>query len=93
MGDVSWAVPTVQLSTATVGAGTPAHSWQAVAAGRHVDRHEGNDGRREDDTLTPIDLFTDPTHIRRPEPNLIAARRFQYKSVRSRQAGARLSKQ
>ena len=34
MGDVSWAVPTVQMTTATWVPGTPAHSWQAVAAGR-----------------------------------------------------------
>lgn len=33
VGDVSWAVPTVGLRTATWVPGTPAHSWQAVAAG------------------------------------------------------------
>ena len=33
MGDVSWRVPTVQLTAATFVPGTPAHSWQAVAAG------------------------------------------------------------
>lgn len=33
VGDVSWTVPTVGLSTATWVANTPAHSWQAVAAG------------------------------------------------------------
>ncbi len=33
VGDVSWVVPTTGLSTATWVAGTPAHSWQAVAAG------------------------------------------------------------
>lgn len=32
VGDVSWNVPTVGLSTATWVPGTPAHSWQAVAA-------------------------------------------------------------
>lgn len=33
MGAVSWRVPTVQLSPATWVPGTPAHSWQVVAAG------------------------------------------------------------
>ncbi|HEY8521544.1 MAG TPA: amidohydrolase [Gammaproteobacteria bacterium] len=32
-GDVSWAVPTASLNTATWVPGTAAHSWQAVAAG------------------------------------------------------------
>lgn len=32
VGDVSWNVPTAGLSTATWVPGTPAHSWQAVAA-------------------------------------------------------------
>jgi len=33
VGDVSFAVPTVGMGTATWVPGTPAHSWQAVAAG------------------------------------------------------------
>ena len=33
VGDVSWTVPTAGFSTATWVPGTPAHSWQAVAAG------------------------------------------------------------
>ena len=33
LGDVSWNIPTVQLTSATWVPGTPAHSWQAVAAG------------------------------------------------------------
>ncbi len=33
VGDVSWTVPTVGLRTATWVPGTPAHSWQATAAG------------------------------------------------------------
>ena len=33
VGDVSFAVPTVGMSAATWVPGTPAHSWQAVAAG------------------------------------------------------------
>ena len=33
VGDVSWVVPTTGFNTATWVPGTPAHSWQAVAAG------------------------------------------------------------
>src|SRR5262249_23061676 len=33
VGDVSWVVPTAGFSTACWVPGTPAHSWQAVAAG------------------------------------------------------------
>ena len=33
VGDVSWNVPTAGVRTATWVPGTPAHSWQAVAAG------------------------------------------------------------
>lgn len=33
VGDVSWTVPTVGVNTATWVPGTPAHSWQAAAAG------------------------------------------------------------
>ncbi|MFQ5629190.1 MAG: amidohydrolase [bacterium] len=33
VGDVSWVVPTTGLGAATWVPGTPAHSWQAVAAG------------------------------------------------------------
>ena len=33
IGDVSWLVPTAGFRTATWVPGTPAHSWQAVAAG------------------------------------------------------------
>jgi len=34
VGDVSWIVPTVECATATWAAGTPSHSWQAVAQGK-----------------------------------------------------------
>jgi aminobenzoyl-glutamate utilization protein B len=33
LGDVSWNVPTIELSAATWVPGTPAHSWQATACG------------------------------------------------------------
>jgi aminobenzoyl-glutamate utilization protein B len=41
VGDVSWQVPTVGFRTATWVPGTPAHSWQAVAAGGMSIGHKG----------------------------------------------------
>ena len=41
VGDVSWLVPTVGFATATWVPGTPAHSWQAVAAGGMSIGHKG----------------------------------------------------
>ena len=41
VGDVSWAVPTAGFGTATWVPGTPAHSWQAVAAGGMSIGHKG----------------------------------------------------
>jgi aminobenzoyl-glutamate utilization protein B len=41
VGDVSWRVPTAGFRTATWVPGTPAHSWQAVAAGGTSIGHKG----------------------------------------------------
>jgi len=65
MGDVSWRVPTVQLSAATWVPGTAAHSWQAVAAGGTSIGAKGMMVAAKTMTLTAIDLFTDPSHIRK----------------------------
>jgi len=65
MGDVSWRVPTVQLSAATWVPGTPAHSWQAVAAGGTTIGAKGMMVAAKTMTLTAIDLFSDPTHIQK----------------------------
>jgi aminobenzoyl-glutamate utilization protein B len=63
LGDVSWSVPTVQLTSATWVPGTPAHSWQAVAAGGTSIGVKGMIVAAKSMALTAIDLFTDPTHI------------------------------
>jgi len=65
MGDVSWRVPTVQLSAATWVPGTSAHSWQAVAAGGTSIGAKGMMVAAKTMTLTAIDLFTDPSHIKK----------------------------
>jgi aminobenzoyl-glutamate utilization protein B len=41
VGDVSWAVPTVQARVATCAVGTPFHTWQTVAQGKTPAAHKG----------------------------------------------------
>jgi len=65
IGDVSWRVPTVQLSAATWVPGTPAHSWQAVAAGGTTIGAKGMMVAAKTMALTAIDLFSDPAHVRK----------------------------
>jgi aminobenzoyl-glutamate utilization protein B len=63
LGDVSWRVPTVQVTAATWVPGTPAHSWQAVAAGGMSIGIKGMVVAAKSMTLTAMDLFTDPSHL------------------------------
>jgi aminobenzoyl-glutamate utilization protein B len=41
LGDVSWAVPTVQARVATCAVGTPFHTWQTTAQGKVPAAHKG----------------------------------------------------
>ena len=63
MGDLSWVVPTVQLSAATWVPGTPAHSWQAVAAGGMSIGSKGMMVAAKTMALTAIELFANPAHL------------------------------
>jgi aminobenzoyl-glutamate utilization protein B len=65
LGDVSWRVPTVQLTAATWVPGTPAHSWQAVAAGGTSIGVKGMMVAAKSMALTALDLFTDAAHIQK----------------------------
>jgi aminobenzoyl-glutamate utilization protein B len=65
MGDVSWRVPTVQMTAATWVPGTPAHSWQAVAAGGMSIGAKGMIVAAKTMALTTIDLLTDPAHVQK----------------------------
>jgi len=69
-GDVSWKLPTVQLTAATWVPGTPAHSWQAVAAGGTAIGVKGMMVAAKTMALTVIDLFTDPSHIQKAKAEL-----------------------
>lgn len=63
VGDVSYNVPTAGFSTATWVPGTPAHSWQAVAAGGTSIGAKGMQNAAKVLALTAIELFEKPDHI------------------------------
>jgi len=60
VGDVSMAVPTVGLSTATWVPGTSAHSWQAVAASGSSIGYKGTQLAAKTLSLAAIELYTNP---------------------------------
>jgi aminobenzoyl-glutamate utilization protein B len=63
VGDVSWVVPNSGFSTATWVPGTPAHSWQAVAAGGMSIGHKGMVNAAKTMAMTVYDLLTTPTLV------------------------------
>jgi aminobenzoyl-glutamate utilization protein B len=65
VGDVSWTVPTVGFGTATWVPGTPAHSWQAVAAGGTTIGHKGMILAAKTLAMTATDLIENPALIDR----------------------------
>jgi len=70
VGDVSWVVPNSGLSTATWVPGTPAHSWQAVAAGGMSIGHKGMINAAKTLAMTIHDLMT--------QPQLVTAARTEF---------------
>jgi aminobenzoyl-glutamate utilization protein B len=57
VGDVSWAVPTVQASGATHAIGTPLHSWQITAQGKSGLAHKGMVHTAKVMAATAMDLY------------------------------------
>ena len=60
VGDVSWKVPTVQARGATYAIGTPGHSWQLTAQGKHPLAHKGMVHAAKAMAGTAIDVLSDP---------------------------------
>ena len=60
VGDVSYTLPTVGLRAATWVPGTPAHSWQAIAAGGTEIGTKGMLVASKTMALTAIDLMSNP---------------------------------
>jgi aminobenzoyl-glutamate utilization protein B len=65
VGDVSWNVPTGGVRTATYVPGTPAHSWQAVAAGGMSIGTKGMINAAKVLAFATMELFTDPDLVER----------------------------
>jgi aminobenzoyl-glutamate utilization protein B len=81
VGDVSWTVPTVGLITATWVPGTPAHSWQAVAAGGMSIGTKGMAVAAKTIALTAIDLFTRPDLLIKAREEFLKRRGDDFKYV------------
>lgn len=73
-GDVSWVVPSAQFTAATWVPGTPAHSWQAVAAGGTSIGFKGMMVAAKTLALSAIDLYL--------QPQLVAAARREFEAKR-----------
>ncbi|MCE7032536.1 amidohydrolase [Lysobacter sp. GX 14042] len=74
VGDVSQVVPTAGLSTATWVPGTPAHSWQAVAASGMSIGHKGALNAASALAIAAVELFT--------HPELVAQARAEFEERR-----------
>lgn len=83
VGDVSWATPTVGLSTATWAPGTPAHSWQSAAASGTTMGFKGAQLAAKAMTLMAIQLYTDPALRQAARAEFDASRGpdYQYRSL------------
>jgi aminobenzoyl-glutamate utilization protein B len=84
VADISWVVPTVGLRTATWVPFTPAHSWQAVAAGGTSIGKKGMMVAAKTMALTAIELFQQPAVIEKAKTEFIQKRggeAFEYKAL------------
>lgn len=62
-GDITWLVPSANLSAATWVPGTAAHSWQAIASGGTSIGSKGMMVAAKTLALTAVDLFESPDRI------------------------------
>lgn len=79
VGDVSFVVPTAGLSTATWVPGTPAHSWQAVAAGGTTIGHKGMMVAAKTLALTTVHLFQNKELVEQAKSELKERRGVDFK--------------
>ena len=70
VGDVSWVVPTSGVRTATWVPGTPAHSWQAVAAGGMSIGRKGMLQAARSLAATAWDLYREPRLLQEAKKEL-----------------------
>src|SRR5437016_4502050 len=72
VGDVSWAVPTVQAHCSTYAIGTPGHSWQLTAQGKTPAAKKGMVHVAKAMATTAVHAFEDETLIARARADLQA---------------------
>lgn len=81
VGDVSFTVPTAGMGSATWVQGTPAHSWQAVAAGGTDIGNKGMMVAAKTIALTAIDLYLHPNMILKAKEELNQKRGSDFKYI------------
>lgn len=83
VGDVSYTTPTVGMGAATWAPGTPAHSWQAVAASGHSIGVKGATTAAKAMALTAAELMQSPDKIAEAKAELEERRGpdFVYRSL------------
>lgn len=83
VSDISWVSPTIGLSTATWVPGTPAHSWQAVAASGMSIGAKGGVVAAKTLALTAAELFRSPDVLAAAKAELVKARgpNFRYQAL------------
>lgn len=64
VSDVSWVVPTAQLTAATSALGTPLHTWQMTTQGISSFAHKGMLRAAESMALTAVQLFEDDAKLK-----------------------------
>ncbi len=70
VGDVSWVVPTTGFTTACWVPGTPAHSWQAVAAGGTTIGEKGMHLAARTLAATALDMMASPQLLKEASEEL-----------------------
>ena len=70
VGDVSWAVPTAGLRTATYVPGTPSHSWQAIASSGSTIGQKGMINASKTMSLTAMQLMQNPDVLKKAKEEL-----------------------
>jgi aminobenzoyl-glutamate utilization protein B len=79
VSDISWTTPTIGLNTATWVPGTPAHSWQAVAASGMSIGFKGGVVAAKTIALTGAELFRSPQVLADAKAELLKARGADFK--------------
>lgn len=79
VSDISWVSPTIGLQTATWVPGTPAHSWQAVAASGSEIGFLGAETAAKTIALTAAELFRSPDILADAKAELVKAQGAEFK--------------